>query len=191
MTLFYNFYNLPSPETIFFLVRFFTSRHAVALWGENLHQPTQTSTWPTGKNRLSSNARHAPFYNILLFRWHIWTMGKIRDGVSSFNSHPQLTSPPYQTETHSPSSAGPLPGHHSLLHWGEGWLQNISQKGTVSKLLYAHFAQHHISSFSLCGLETNASWTLVQRRAAERKWIFRLSSTAPLGLNDDGPRPPP
>ena len=67
----------------------------------------------------------------------------------------------------------------------------LIQKGTVSKLLYAHLAQHHISSFSLCGLETNASWTLVQRRAAERKLIFRLSSTAPLGLNDDGPRPPP
>ena len=30
------------------------------------------------------------------------------------------------------------------------------QKAIISKLLYLHFAQHHISSFSLSGLETNA-----------------------------------
>ena len=64
------------------------------------------------------------------------------------------------------------------------------QRGTVSKLLYAHFAKHDISNFSLSGLETNLGWTLVQRRAAERRWIFRLDSTAPLGINEGGPRPP-
>ena len=58
------------------------------------------------------------------------------------------------------------------------------QKGTNPKLLYVHFVQHHLSNFSLSGLETNASWSLLQRRAAERRWILRLSSTAPLGLND-------
>ena len=59
------------------------------------------------------------------------------------------------------------------------------QKGTVSKLLYAHFSQHGISNFSLCGLETSAVWTLTQRRATEKRWIYRLSSTSPLGLNDN------
>ena len=63
------------------------------------------------------------------------------------------------------------------------------QKGTISKLLYVHFVQHHISSFSLSGLETNAGRSLFQRRAAEKIWIYRLSSTAPFGLNNDVPRP--
>ena len=63
------------------------------------------------------------------------------------------------------------------------------QKGTNDKLLYTHFISHHINNFSLSGLETNAGWSLTQRRAAERRWISRLSSTAPLGLNDDPSRP--
>ena len=59
------------------------------------------------------------------------------------------------------------------------------QKGTNDKRLYTHFISNHINNFSLSGLETNVGWSLVQWRAAERRWIFRLSSTAPFGLNDD------
>ena len=57
------------------------------------------------------------------------------------------------------------------------------QKGTNDKRLYTHFISHHINNFSLSGLETNVGWSLVQRRAAERRWIFRLSYIAPFGLN--------
>ena len=64
------------------------------------------------------------------------------------------------------------------------------QKGTNNKLLYTHFASHTIINFSLCGLETNLGWTPQQRRAAERKWICRLSSRSPFGLNDDNPSHP-
>ena len=63
------------------------------------------------------------------------------------------------------------------------------QKGTNNKRLYTHFISHHINNFSLSGLETNARWSLGQRRAAERRWIYRLSATAPFGLNDDPSRP--
>ena len=63
------------------------------------------------------------------------------------------------------------------------------QKGTNQKRLYIHFIHHHITNFSLSGLEINAGWSLAQRRAAERRWIFRLSSTAPLGLNENPSRP--
>ena len=59
------------------------------------------------------------------------------------------------------------------------------QKGTDNKILYSHFISHHITNFLLSGLETNAGWSMGQRRAAERRWIYRLSTTAPHGLNDD------
>ena len=58
------------------------------------------------------------------------------------------------------------------------------QRGSNFNLLYIHFSQHHLSSFSLSGLESNSGWSLSQRRAAERRWMYRLSSIAPpLGLN--------
>lgn len=57
-------------------------------------------------------------------------------------------------------------------------------KNNNNKLLYTHFQHHLVSSLSFFGLEANTSWSLGLRRAAERRWIRRLSSSAPLGLNE-------
>ncbi|KAK1876217.1 Large envelope protein [Dissostichus eleginoides] len=53
-----------------------------------------------------------------------------------------------------------------------------------NKLLYTHFIQHTISNLLISGLESNPSWSFGQRRATERRWIWRLSSKSPTGFND-------
>ncbi|KAK1875108.1 Homeobox protein TGIF2LY [Dissostichus eleginoides] len=58
------------------------------------------------------------------------------------------------------------------------------KKNNNNKLLYTHFIQHTISNLLISGLESNPSWSFGQRRATERRWIWRLSSKSPTGFND-------
>lgn len=58
------------------------------------------------------------------------------------------------------------------------------KKMNTNKLLYTHFIQHTISNLLISGLESNPSWSFGQRRAAERRWIWRLSSRSPGGFNN-------
>ena len=68
-----------------------------------------------------------PSRPLVYFRYLDDIFGLWDESETEFNHF--LTPPPYQTQTHSPSPAGPLPRHSSFLHRHEGWTQNISNQG--------------------------------------------------------------
>lgn len=53
-----------------------------------------------------------------------------------------------------------------------------SRNGT--SVLYEHFKLHGQHNVQSKGLESNLNRTTVQRRAAERKWIYLLKTIEPL-----------
>ena len=62
-------------------------------------------------------------------------------------------------------------------------LYNISNHRCLDTHLVPHFLRHGAESLNMSGLEHNPEWTRRQRQAGERKWIWRLSSLYPGGLN--------
>ncbi|KAI9531342.1 hypothetical protein NQZ68_042254 [Dissostichus eleginoides] len=87
--------------------------------------------------------------------------------------------------THLKFLAGTVPGQGAPI-WQSFTLlsTNLIKKNNNNKLLYTHFIQHTISNLLISGLESNPSWSFGQRRATERRWIWRLSSKSPTGFND-------
>ena len=69
-------------------------------------------------------------------------------------------------------------------------LYEINNCRRLDTHLVPHFLRHGVDSLHMCGLECGPNWTLRQRRACEQKWIWRLSSLYPKGLNTRPPAPP-
>lgn len=61
---------------------------------------------------------------------------------------------------------------------------NILRGRKTETNLVGHFQQHGLSNLRMVGLESCAGWTQEQRRKSERKWIQKLDSRSPHGLND-------
>ena len=64
--------------------------------------------------------------------------------------------------------------------------QHLSQiRGTTNHTtLYTHFRLHSISSLIITGLECGVQWTNGQRKLFEHRWIERLKTVVPNGLNE-------
>ena len=67
-------------------------------------------------------------------------------------------------------------------------LHNINNSRRLDTHLVPHFIRHGVDALRMCGLAHQPAWTHRQRHACERKWIWRLSSSFPGGLN---PSPSP
>lgn len=63
-------------------------------------------------------------------------------------------------------------------------IYNIKNHKETNTHIVAHFLQHGLNSLRVCGLQSRHSWNLPERLAAERKWIIRLDTKFPKGLND-------
>jgi hypothetical protein len=55
--------------------------------------------------------------------------------------------------------------------------------GTLNTQIVKHFQTHPITSLFITGLEMKACWSDRQRKAAEHRWISKLRTVTPLGLN--------
>lgn len=60
---------------------------------------------------------------------------------------------------------------------------NINNGKVVDTPLVQHFLQHGLASMRMAGLQRNLTWTDGERQAVERRWIARLSTKRPFGLN--------
>ena len=67
-------------------------------------------------------------------------------------------------------------------------LFRINNNQRLDTHLIPHFIRHGVDALRMCGLDHQPAWTNRQRHACEKKWIWRLSSSFPGGLN---PGPPP
>ncbi|KAI9548024.1 hypothetical protein NQZ68_013042 [Dissostichus eleginoides] len=56
--------------------------------------------------------------------------------------------------------------------------------GDGTSVLYLHFKLHGPENLQSLVLESSGSWTTAQRRAAERRWIHRLKTIDPTGVNE-------
>ncbi|KAF3844285.1 hypothetical protein F7725_013626 [Dissostichus mawsoni] len=56
--------------------------------------------------------------------------------------------------------------------------------GDGTSVLYNHFKLHGLQNVQSMGLESSSGWSTGQRRAAERRWIHRLRTIDPGGLNE-------
>ena len=66
-------------------------------------------------------------------------------------------------------------------------LYNINNSRRLDTHLVPHFIRHGVDALRMCGLDHQPAWTHRQRRACEKKWIWRLSSSFPGGLNPSLP----
>lgn len=60
---------------------------------------------------------------------------------------------------------------------------NIKNRGERQTPLVEHFISHSYKSLRVAGLERNALWTDWERKKVERRWIYRLDTKEPDGLN--------
>lgn len=61
---------------------------------------------------------------------------------------------------------------------------NIRHHKETNTLVVQHFLSHGLSSLRVMGLESNPSWTLFKRKKAEQRWITKLGTMTPDGLNE-------
>lgn len=61
---------------------------------------------------------------------------------------------------------------------------NIVHKIEKRRLLVKHFLAHGLDSLRITGLQTNPLWSLKERLRAESRWIKRLDTLHPRGLNE-------
>lgn len=66
---------------------------------------------------------------------------------------------------------------------------NIKNRKETHTLLVQHFLLHDLSSLKIAGLQSSPIWTDWERRKMERRWIFRLGTRDPDGLNIKITRP--
>lgn len=60
---------------------------------------------------------------------------------------------------------------------------NLKNKKEMDTLLVQHFMEHGIDSIRMAGLQKNANWSDSDRFKMERRWIYRLGTKTPFGLN--------
>lgn len=60
---------------------------------------------------------------------------------------------------------------------------NIKNRRERQTPLVEHFISHSYKSLRVAGLERNALWTDWERKKVERRWIYRLDTKEPDGLN--------
>lgn len=58
------------------------------------------------------------------------------------------------------------------------------RKQNKSTVLYNHFKEYDISALIYMALDSKKEWSKTQRRQQERKWISRLQTMDPSGLNE-------
>lgn len=61
---------------------------------------------------------------------------------------------------------------------------NVNRGHKRNTHLVKHFQRHGVRFLNLLGLQHDPSWTTSQRRKEEGKWIRKLNSTFPNGLNE-------
>lgn len=61
---------------------------------------------------------------------------------------------------------------------------NIKNKKQSHTPLVHHFLLHGWESFKCTGLKHNPNWTISERKREEKRWILRLNTMQPRGLND-------
>lgn len=59
----------------------------------------------------------------------------------------------------------------------------IKNKKGMDTPLIKHFILHGVQALRVAGLESNPCWTDRERRSHERRWIHRLQTQEPMGLN--------
>lgn len=60
---------------------------------------------------------------------------------------------------------------------------NILHKKELDTPLVFHFIKHGWSALRIGGIQHDPSWSTLERKKAERRWIYLLNSTEPIGLN--------
>ena len=60
---------------------------------------------------------------------------------------------------------------------------NLRHKVKTDTPLIKHFLLHGLQSIKVAGLQHNSTWTDMDRRKIERRWIFLLGTKEPIGLN--------
>lgn len=60
---------------------------------------------------------------------------------------------------------------------------NIQNQKETHTPLVSHFIQHGWTSLRISAIQDNPSWTDLERRKTERRWIYSLNTVEPIGLN--------
>ncbi|KAK2863636.1 hypothetical protein Q5P01_003169 [Channa striata] len=60
---------------------------------------------------------------------------------------------------------------------------NIKNNKEANTPLVNHFILHGMQALRVAGLQSHSCWTDIQRKMYERRWIYRLHTLEPIGLN--------
>lgn len=60
---------------------------------------------------------------------------------------------------------------------------NIKNKKEIHTPIVKHFILHGLQSVRVAGIQNNSTWTDLERKKIERKWIYLLNTKEPFGLN--------
>lgn len=61
---------------------------------------------------------------------------------------------------------------------------NIKNKKQTDTPLVQHFLLHGWEAFKCTGIKHNPNWTIIERRREEKRWILKLNTMQPRGLNE-------